>query len=87
MQSDGEARLRCLVNPAQRLQELLEESDAAAREGMLTARGLPCGLRGARSSARFLKRYRSGTVFVSPSTLLQDLLIALHARDARKEYR
>lgn len=71
----------CLVTPAMRLRELLEESAAAAREGMLTKRGLPRGVRGARWSARFLKRYRSETVFVSPPPLLQDLLIALLARE------
>lgn len=79
---DREARLQCRVTPALRLQAFLEESAAAAREGMFTARGLPSGLRGARWSARFLKRYSSETVFLSPPPLLQKLLIALLARDA-----
>jgi quercetin dioxygenase-like cupin family protein len=81
---DREARLRCLVTPAMRLQEFLEESAAAAREGIFTARGLPSGLRGARWSARFLKRYRSETVFVSPPPLFQTLLIALLAREGKE---
>jgi quercetin dioxygenase-like cupin family protein len=81
---NGEARLRCLVTPAMRLQDFLEESAAAAREGVFTARGLPRGLRGARWSARFLKRYRSETVFVSPPPLFQKVLIALLAREGKE---
>jgi len=80
--SDREARLRCLVSPALGLQSFLEESAAAAREGLFTSRGLPRGLRGARWAARFLKRYREETVFLSPPRPLQNVLIALLARDA-----
>ena len=42
----------------------------------------PRGLRGARWAARFLKRYRDDTVFVSPPQIVQRALIALLARDA-----
>jgi len=38
-------------------------------------------LRGARWAASFLKRYREETVFVSPPRVVQNLLIALLARD------
>ena len=64
--SPSDAHLRCLVVPALRLQEFLEESTVAGREGLFTPSGRPRGLRGARWAARFLKRYRDETVFVSP---------------------
>jgi quercetin dioxygenase-like cupin family protein len=79
--TDTEARLRCLVTPALRLQAFLEESAAAGREGLFTSRGLPRGLRGARWAADFLKRYRNETVFLSPPRFVQKPLIALLARD------
>jgi quercetin dioxygenase-like cupin family protein len=80
--SDREAYLRCVAVPALSLQAFLEESAAAAREGMFTRRGLPRGLRGARWAANFLKKYRDETVFLSPPPILQRFLIALLARDA-----
>jgi len=79
---DREAKLRCLVVPALRLQSFLEESAAAGREGLFTPKGRPRGLRGARWAAGFLKRYRDETVFVSPPQFVQRALIALLARDA-----
>lgn len=79
--SDQEAHLRCRVVPALRLQEFLEESARAARDGLFTPRGLPRGLGGARWAARFLKRYRDETVFVSPPQIVQRALFALFARD------
>ncbi len=79
--SDRDARLRCVVTPPLRLQAFLEESAAAAREGLFTPRGMPKGLRGARWAAGFLKRYRDETVFVSPPAFVQRALIALLARD------
>jgi hypothetical protein len=41
--SGREARLRCRVEPALRLQAFLEESAAAAREGQFSSRGLSRG--------------------------------------------
>ncbi len=79
--TDREAHLRCLVTPALRLQEFLEESTRAGDEGLFTASGRPRGMRGARWAARFLKRYRDETVFVSPPQLAQRALFALFARD------
>ena len=79
--NDREAHLRCVVVPALRLQAFLEESAAAARENLFTPRGLPRGFRGARWAARFLKRYRDETVFVSPPLIVQRALFALLARD------
>jgi mannose-6-phosphate isomerase-like protein (cupin superfamily) len=75
------ARLRCRVEPALHLREFLEESAAAAREGLFTRRGMPRGLAGTRWAARFLKRYRDETVFLSPPRPVQRLVIALFARD------
>ncbi|HEU5419135.1 MAG TPA: cupin domain-containing protein [Streptosporangiaceae bacterium] len=78
---DQEARLRCRVEPALRLQAVLEESAAAGRRGLFTARGLPRGLAGARWAAGFLDRYRGETVFLSPPLPVQRVMIALLARD------
>jgi mannose-6-phosphate isomerase-like protein (cupin superfamily) len=78
----GEAHLRCVAEPALRLQEFLEESAAAAREGLFTQRGLPRGLRGARWAARFIRKYGDETVFLSPPPAAQKLLVALLARGA-----
>jgi quercetin dioxygenase-like cupin family protein len=79
--SDRDAHLRCHVIPALRLQAFLEESAAAASEGLFTPSGRPRGLRGARWAAGFLKRYRDETVFISPPQIVQRILIALLARD------
>jgi quercetin dioxygenase-like cupin family protein len=79
--SGREARLRCRVEPALRLQAFLEESAAAARDGLFTSRGLPRGLGGARWVASFLDRYRGETVFLSPPQPVQRAMIALLARD------
>jgi len=78
--TDREARLRTVVTPALRFQPFLEESAAAAREGLFTPWGMPRGMAGARFAAQFLKRYRGETVFVRPPRPLQWLLIALLAR-------
>jgi len=74
-----EARLRCRVQPALHLREFLEESAAAAQEGLFTPRGLPRGLRGARWAAGFLKRHGDETVMVSPPKPVQRALITLLA--------
>ncbi len=76
---DAEAHLRCVVVPALRLQEFLEESARAAQAGLFTPSGRPRGLRGVRWAASFLKRYRDETVFLSPPPLVQKVLIALFA--------
>jgi quercetin dioxygenase-like cupin family protein len=78
--SDSEARLQTVVTPPLRLQSFLEESAAAAQEGLFTARGLPRGLRGARWAAQFLKRYEDETVMVSPPRFVQRLGMAIFAR-------
>ena len=77
---DHDARLKCIVTPALRLQQFLEESAAAARDGMFMRGGIPRGLRGARWAARFLKRYEDETVMRFPPRPVQRLLTALLAR-------
>ena len=77
--SEGDAHLRCEVEPGLRLQEFLEEASAAARDGYFTPRGLPRGMRGTRWITGFLKRYEDETVFVSPPRFVQRALIALFA--------
>jgi quercetin dioxygenase-like cupin family protein len=76
---DREVRLHTLVQPALRLRAFLEESAAAAHEGLFTPKGLPRGLRGARWAAGFLQRYRDETVFVRPPQPVQRVLMALLA--------
>jgi hypothetical protein len=48
---------------------------------IVTARGLPHGMDGARWAANFLERYRGETVLLSPPQPVQRALIALLARD------
>jgi quercetin dioxygenase-like cupin family protein len=79
--TEEEAHLRCLVIPALRLQAFLEESAAAADDGLFTPSGRPRGLKGARWAAGFLKRYRDETVFISPPQFVQRILIGVLARD------
>jgi quercetin dioxygenase-like cupin family protein len=78
--TEEDVHLRCRVEPALRLQAFLEESSAAAHDGLFTSRGLPRGLRGARWAARFLKTYGDETVMISPPRPVQKLFIALFAR-------
>ena len=78
--TDAEARLRVVITPPLRFRQFLEESAAAAQEGLFTPHGLPRGMAGARFAAAFLKRYRSETVFVRPPRPLQWLLVGLLAR-------
>jgi mannose-6-phosphate isomerase-like protein (cupin superfamily) len=77
---DEVAHLRCHVLPAYDLQQFLEESAEAARQGLIMRGGIPRGLRGARWGARFVKRHRGQTVMTFPPRLVQDALIALFAR-------
>ncbi len=74
------ARLRTLVFPALRLQEFLEDSAAAAREGLFVKGGLPRNVRGARWAATFLKRHREETVMTFPPQFAQSAMIALLGR-------
>jgi quercetin dioxygenase-like cupin family protein len=78
--SDETAHLRCHVMPAHDLQEFLEDSAAAARDGLIMRGGIPRGLRGARWGARFIKRHREDTVMTFPPRFAQNALIALFAR-------
>ena len=78
--ADREAHLRCHVLPARDLQAFLEESAAAAREGLFMRGGIPKSLRGARWAARFLKRYREDVVMSFPPPPVQSAMIALLAR-------
>ncbi len=74
------ARLRTVVFPALRLQEFLEDSAAAAREGLFVKGGVPSSLRGARWAATFLKRHREETVMTFPPRFAQSAMIALLGR-------
>ena len=77
---DEPAQLRCTVYPALGLQEFLEDSAAAAREGLFVKGGIPRNLRGARWAAKFLERHRSETVMTFPPRFVQSAMIALLAR-------
>ena len=78
--SDEPAHLRCEVYPALGLQSFLEESAAAAREGLLRKGGIPRNLRGARWAAKFLARHRGETVMTFPPQFAQSAMIALFGR-------
>jgi quercetin dioxygenase-like cupin family protein len=78
--SDTEAHLRCHVIPANDLQSFLEESAAAAREGLIARGGIPKSLRGARWAATFLKRHREDTVMTFPPRFMQSAMIGLLGR-------
>lgn len=78
--SDAEAHLRCLAIPARDLQAFLEDSAAAAREGLFMRGGIPRNLRGARWAAAFLKRHRDDVVMSFPPRFVQSAMIALLGR-------
>jgi quercetin dioxygenase-like cupin family protein len=74
---EGEAHLRCHVAPARELQAFLEDSAAAAREGLFLRGGIPRSLRGARWAANFLARHREDVVMSFPPQFVQSALIAV----------
>jgi quercetin dioxygenase-like cupin family protein len=78
--SDREVHLRCHVIPARNLQSFLENSAAAAREGLFVRGGIPRNLRGARWAARFLKQHRDEVVMTFPPRFVQSAMIALLGR-------
>jgi quercetin dioxygenase-like cupin family protein len=78
--ADRETHLRCYVVPALGIQGFLEESAAAAREGLFIRGGIPKSLRGARWAANFLKRYRDDVVMTFPPPIVQRAMVALLAR-------
>jgi mannose-6-phosphate isomerase-like protein (cupin superfamily) len=78
--SEREAHLRCYVIPALELQSFLEDSAAAAREGLFMRGGIPRSLRGARWAARFLKRHRDDVVMAFPPRFVQSAMIGLLGR-------
>jgi hypothetical protein len=78
--SDGEAHLRCYVVPARNLQSFLEDSAAAAREGLFMRGGIPKSMRGARWAARFMKQHREEVVLTFPPPFVQSAMIALLGR-------
>ena len=73
----GEAHLRCQVIPARELQAFLEDSAAAARDGLFRRGGIPRNLRGARWAAAFLERHRDDVVMTFPPRFAQTAMIAL----------
>jgi quercetin dioxygenase-like cupin family protein len=78
--TETETRLRCHVIPARGLQAFLEDSAAAAREGLFMRGGIPRSLRGARWAASFLKRHGEDVVMTFPPRFVQSALIGLLGR-------
>jgi hypothetical protein len=78
--SDREVHLRCEVIPGRGLQEVLEETAAAAREGLFFRGGIPRNLRGARWAANFLKQHGDDVVFTFPPRFMQRAMAAVLAR-------
>lgn len=79
-ESGREVHLRCHALPAYGLQSFLEESAAAAREGLFMRGGIPRSPRGARWAANFLKRYRDDVVMSFPPRFVQRAMVGLLAR-------
>jgi quercetin dioxygenase-like cupin family protein len=75
----GTAHLRCHVSPAYDLQAFLEESAAAAREGLFIKGGLPKSLKGARWAAAFLERHQEDVVMTFPPAFAQRAMIRVFA--------
>lgn len=73
---DATVHVSCLALPARGLQAFLEESAAAAREGLFMRGGIPRSLRGARWAATFLERHREDVVMSSPPRFVQAALVA-----------
>lgn len=78
--SDEEVHLRCHVIPARDLQSFLEDSAAAAREGLFMRGGIPRNLRGVRWAANFLRRHRADVVMSSPPQFVVSAMISLFGR-------
>ena len=78
--TDRVAHLRCRVVPAGDLQSFLEDSAAAAREGLFMRGGIPKSMRGARWAARFLKQHRDEVQMTFPPRFVQSAMISLLAR-------
>jgi quercetin dioxygenase-like cupin family protein len=81
--SGAEARLRAEVLPAGRLQEFLEDSARAAREGLFNARNMPTSWRGMKWIAEFAQRHSDETVMCSPPPAVQRVLLPMVSRLAR----
>lgn len=81
--TEQDVHLRCYVVPARDLQAFLEESAAAAREGLFMRGGLPRSLRGARWAARFLDRHGEDVVMTFPPRPVQSAMVALLGRRRR----
>jgi mannose-6-phosphate isomerase-like protein (cupin superfamily) len=79
-ESGREAHLSCLATPALGLQPFLEESAAAAREGLFMRGGIPRNPRGARWAANFLKKYSDDVVMTFPPRFVQRTMTGLLAR-------
>jgi hypothetical protein len=77
-------RLRTEVIPAGRLEDFLNESARAAREGLYNARNLPTSLRGAAWLSEFALRFREETVMCSPPPALQRAVLPAVARLTRR---
>ena len=75
--SERDVHLRCVVMPAMGLQAFLEESAAAAREGLFMRGGIPKSLRGARWAAGFLKRHRDDVELSFPPRFVQRAMMGL----------
>ncbi len=78
--SGREARLRCEVTPAGRLEEFLIETACAAREGLYNRHNLPTSRRGAAWIADLALRYRDETVMCSPPPAVQRVVLPVVAR-------
>lgn len=79
--SGAEAHLRCEARPPLGLQEFLEDSARAAREGLFMKGGIPKSWRGAKWAAAFLARHEDETVMTFPPRFAQRMMKPLARLD------
>ena len=79
--SGAEAHHRAEVRPPMDLQEFLEDSARAAREGLFMKGGIPKSWRGAKWAAGFLARHEGQTVMTFPPRFAQKMMKPLARLD------
>jgi quercetin dioxygenase-like cupin family protein len=83
----GESHIRVEVEPAELLQESIEEGAALGRRADISAEGKPKSMSALVAAAALAHRYRKTVVLTSPPPLVQRLLFPILARFERSRDR
>jgi mannose-6-phosphate isomerase-like protein (cupin superfamily) len=83
----GESHVRVEAEPAERLQESIEEGAALGSRGDISADGKPKSASALFAAAAIAQRYRGTVVLTTPPPFVQRLLFPLLARFARSNDR